>query len=183
MKKPFLSGTNIYLRTIGKEDLTEKYRDWFNDVEICEFNSHHRFPQYDEDMLAYYESTIASHDNLILAICDKATDVHIGNISLQNIDKTNQSAEFAILIGDKSFWGKGVGKEAMTLIVEHGFDQLNLHRIYLGTSEDNVGMQKLALALGCKEEGRFRHEMYKNGEWKDMFKYGLLRDEYQSPRK
>ena len=156
MKKPFLSGTNIYLRTIGKEDLSEKYRDWFNDPEICEFNSHHRFPQYDEDMLAYYESTIASHDNLILAICDKKSDAHIGNISLQSIDKTNQSAEFAILIGDKSFWGKGVGSEAMMLIVEHGFEQLNLHRIYLGTSVDNIGMQKLALGLGFKEEGRMR---------------------------
>ena len=179
MSTPFLSGKNIYLRTIGEADLTPQYRDWFNDAEICEFNSHHRFPMYGEDMRSYFETTIKSHEHLVLAICDKKSDQHIGNVSLQHIDQLNQSAEFAIVIGEKSFWGKGVGSEAMSLILDHGFMQLNLHRIYLGTAENNIGMQKLALAQGFTEEGRGRHELYKNGSFKDILRYGLLRDEYR----
>lgn len=179
MKNSFLTGDTISLRPITEADLGERYRDWFNDTEVCQFNSHHRFPNYDEDMRRYYETTIKSHENLVLAICDKTNDLHVGNVSLQNIDTLNQSAEFAIIIGDKSYWGRGVGKEAMRLIVEHGFDQLNLHRIYCGTAEDNVGMQKLALALGFTEEGRARHELFKNGQFKDTIRYSLLRDEYQ----
>lgn len=179
MKSPFLAGHTIYLRTIDESDLGPRYRDWFNDPEVCRFNAHHRFPNYNEDMKSYYESTIKSRENLVLAICDKQNDLHIGNISLQSIDPLEQSAEFAIVIGDLSYQGKGVGKEAMRLIVEHGFDQLNLHRIYCGTAEDNVGMQKLALALGFKEEGRSREALYKDGKWKDILRYGLLKDEFR----
>lgn len=178
MKCMFLAGKTIYLRAIEGGDLGARYRDWFNDPEVCQYNAHHRFPNYDEDMRSYYESTIKSRENLILAICDKSNDLHIGNISLQSIDLLDQSAEFAIVIGDRSCWGKGVGEEAMRLIIIHGFDQLNLHRIYCGTAEDNVGMQKLAQKLGFKEEGRSRDALYKDGKWKDLLRYGLLRDEF-----
>lgn len=180
MKQPFLTGKTIYLRTIEEGDLSERYRDWFNDVEVCRFNSHHRFPNYGEDMRSYYETAIKTHENLILAICDKATDIHIGNVSLQNINLLDQSAEFAIVIGDRSYWGKGVGKEALSLIVQHGFSQLNLHRIYCGTAEDNMGMQKLAMTLGFKQEGVSREALYKDGKFKDTIHYGLLRSEFKT---
>lgn len=177
MKSPFLIGERVYLRTIVQDDLNAKYREWFNDAEVCRYNSHHRFPNYDEDMHAYYERVIKSRTNLVLAICDKETDAHIGNIALENIDTLNQSAEFAILIGDKNFWGKGVGKEAARLLIRHGFEELNLHRIYCGTSEDNIGMQKLAATLGFKKEGRARDAMFKGGAFKDLTSYGLLEHE------
>ncbi len=178
MKNAFLVGIKIYLRPIVESDLNETYRDWFNDEEVCRFNSHHRFPNYDENMRDYYERVIKSHENLVLAICDATTDVHIGNIALQGIDALNQSAEFAILIGNKTQWGKGIGKDAATLVLGHAFKSLNLHRIYCGTSEDNIGMQKLALSLGFKEEGRARDGMFKSGSFKDVIYYSLLRDEY-----
>src|SRR3989344_25590 len=112
MKNPFLIGGKIYLRTIEENDLNANYREWFNDEDICRYNSHHRFPNYDENMRDYYENVIRSRSNLILAICDKKTDKHVGNIALENIDPLNRSAEFAIIIGDKKQWGKGIGKEA-----------------------------------------------------------------------
>lgn len=180
MKSPFITGKTVYLRAIDESDLSERYRDWFNDAEVCRYNSHHRFPNYGEDVRIYYETTIKSRENLILAICDKLNDLHIGNISLQSISPLDQSAEFAIVIGDRSYWGKGIGEEAMRLIVAHGFDQLNLHRIYCGTAEDNTGMQKLAHKLGFKEEGRSRDALYKDGKWKDLLRYGLLRDEFRA---
>ncbi len=179
MKNPFLIGESIYLRTITLADLTPCYRDWFNDAKVCKGNAHHRFPKYDEDMRAYYDHTIKSHENLVLAICDKVTDLHIGNVSLQDIDTINRSAEFAILIGDKEYWGKGVGTEVMNLIVTHGFHELNLNRIMLGTFEDNTGMQNLATKNGFKIEGRSRQAVWKEGRWKDVLHFGLLRDEWK----
>ena len=183
MAQPFLTGTTIYLRPIGESDLNENYREWFNDEEVCRLNSHHRFPNYDENMRDYYERAIKSRDNLILAICDKKTDAHIGNIALESIDRDNRSAEFAIIIGDKAHWGKGVGKEAAALVVGHGFKELNLHRIYCGTLAGNIGMQKVALALGFKEEGRSRDAMYKDGTYHDSISYGILEDEFKIPEK
>ncbi len=180
MKDPFLIGEKIYLRAVMESDLNATYREWFNDEEICRYNSHHRFPNYDENMREYYESTIKSQRNLILAICDKETDTHVGNVALENIDPVDRSAEFAILIGDKTWWGKGIGKEVVHLMLKHGFEQLGLERIYCGTAEDNIGMQKIALSSGFKEEGRARKALFKNGSFKDVINYGLLKDEYQA---
>jgi ribosomal-protein-alanine N-acetyltransferase len=179
MKNAFLAGSKIYLRALTEEDLNANYREWFNDEEVCRYNSHHRFPNYDENMREYYERVIKSRANLVLAICDTKTDAHIGNIALENIDSVNRSAEFAILIGSKAFWGTGVGKDAATILIRHGFDQLNLHRIYCGTSEDNIGMRKLADTLGFKEEGRARDDIFKNGTFKNIVRYGLLDNEFQ----
>jgi len=180
MKNPFLIGGKIYLRTIEENDLNANYREWFNDEDICRYNSHHRFPNYDENMRDYYENVIKSRSNLVLAICDKETDAHIGNIALENIDPIDRSAEVAILIGEKSHWGKGVGTEAMRLVIRHGFEELDLHRIYLGTSEDNEAMQKLALALGFKQEGLERDAIFKGGAFRNALCYGLLRNEFQT---
>ena len=180
MRKPFLTGEKVYLRAITKEDLNANYREWFNDEEVCRYNSHHRFPNYDENMREYYERVIKSRENLILAICDKKTDAHIGNIALENISAVDRSAEFAIIIGDKKSWGKRIGTDASKRIIAHGFEQLNLHRIYCGTSEDNIGMQKLAAALGFVEEGRAREAMFKNGSFKTIINYGLLRHEFKA---
>jgi len=178
MKKQFLTGRNIYLRPIEESDLTENYQQWFNDEEVCKYNSHHRFPNYRQDMDQYYNDVIKSKNNLILAIIVTETDEHIGNISLQDINQIDKTAELAIVIGQKNYWGKGLGKEAAGLIVKHGFEQLNLNRIYCGTLADNVGMQKLAESIGFKKEGVRRQCLYKNGNYQDGFDYGLLRSDY-----
>ncbi len=179
MRNPFLVADHVYLRVLTQDDLNAIYREWFNDEDVCRYNSHHRFPNYDENMQDYFERVIKSRENLILAICDKDTDKHIGNIALENIDLVNRSAEFAILIGDKLFWGNGIGKEASALIIDHGFKELGLHRIYCGTSEKNVAMQKLASKLGFIEEGRARGALFKNGDFTNIIQYGLLGDEFK----
>ncbi len=177
MKNPFLIGAKIYLRTIEESDITVTYQSWFNDPEVCRFNDHHRFPMYLEQMRDYFASVIQTRENLVLAIIDKETEKHLGNISLQSIDKVNRSAEFAIIIGDKEAWGKGVGEEAGKLIIVHGFKELNLHRIVCGTSSANMGMQKLALKLGFVEEGRRREAIFKDGKYHDIVEYGMLVEE------
>ncbi|MFA4941306.1 MAG: GNAT family protein [Patescibacteria group bacterium] len=179
MKNSFIIGKKIYLRPIVKKDLNENYKNWFNDADVCMFNSHHRFPNYNEDMLYYYKKVIKTRNNLILAIIDKKTDSHVGNISLQNINYIDKAAELAVIIGDKKFWGKGIGKEAGNLILKHGFNDLNLHRISCGTSKENKGMQGLAGSLGFKREGVLREALYKNGRYNDIINYGLLKKEYE----
>jgi len=179
MFNPFLVGEKIYLRTIEEVDLNENYQQWFNDEEVCRFNSHHRFPNYGEDMRDYYENVIKSKNNLILAIVDKETDKHIGNVSLQDISSIDMSAELAIIVGSKEHWGQGVGFEACRLMIEHGFGALNLHRIYCGTSLENKGMIKLIKKIGFQQEGIAREDLFKNGEYKDILNFGLLKNEYK----
>ncbi len=175
MEKPFIEGTAVTLRPLSLEDVNDAYVGWLNDAEVCQFNSHHVYPYTRELAIAYVTKIRSEKRDLVLAIIARGSGEHIGNISLQNIHPLNRSAEYAIIIGDKEYWGKGIAKEASHLILKHGFEQLNMHRIYCGTSTENMPMQKLAAALGFKQEGIRREAMYKNGSFVDVIEYGLLK--------
>src|SRR3989338_696155 len=172
--KPFLQGKKINLRPLVASDVEGEYVNWLNDAVVCGYNAHHIFPYSREQALGYIADKKGSKKDLVLALVTKGKkSKHIGNIALQNIDYINRSAEFAIIIGDKNFWGKGIAAEASRLIINHGFAALNLHRVYCGTSSKNIPMQKLAAALGFKAEGRRTEALYKNGEYTDILEYGL----------
>ncbi len=173
----FLKSARIQLRALTEKDLTEEYLQWLNDDEVCRHNSHAIFPNTEQKMKDYF-NRLDSQKEVVLAIIDSEADKHIGNISLQNINWVSRNAEFAILLGDKKYWGKGYGEEAAKLIVDYGFDRLNLHRIYCGTIEGNEGMKKLAVKLHMQKEGARRQAIYKEGKYLDIIEYGVLRNEY-----
>jgi ribosomal-protein-alanine N-acetyltransferase len=173
----FLEGKNIYLRLLSIDDVNGDYCLWLNDPEITAFNSHGRFPMTKEKLLSYIDHSRSSKNDLILAIEDKITLQHIGNISLQNINWLDRNAEIAFLLGNKAFWGKGIMHEAGSLLINHGFQSLNLHRIYCGTSSENVGMQKLAVKLKMKKEGLRKEAIFKKGQYYDIVEYGILATE------
>ncbi len=177
MEKKFLTGDRLYLRALADADLDGPYVEWLNDPDVCRFNSHHVFPYPVDAARGYLAATRSSRTVLALAICRLEDDRHVGNIALQQIDPIARSAEYAILLGDRTCWGQGFAKEASAMLLRHGFRELNLHRIHCGTSADNLPMQRLAAFLGMREEGRRRQALFKRGRYTDIIEYGLLRDE------
>jgi len=173
-KNIFLEGKQLYLRPLKRSDLDGPYKYWFNSQEVNKYNSHHRFPHMEEENLKYYESLVQSRENIVLAIIDAKTQKHIGNVSLSSINWVDRSAEIAIMIGDKDFWGKGYGTECFRLLIDHAFGELNLHRVYCGTREDNVSLIKIAESVGMKLEGRQKEALFKDGEYYDIVNYAIL---------
>ncbi|MSR70980.1 N-acetyltransferase [Candidatus Kaiserbacteria bacterium] len=172
--KAFIEGEKINLRSLTIEDVKEGYVNWFNDDEVCRFNSHHVFPYTEARARQYVESIQTGNQNLVLAIIDKVSGTHVGNVSLQIIDWASRNAEFAIVIGEREFWGKGIGKEATTLLIAHAFNTMNLHRIYCYTAVNNPAMQKLAESAGFVKEGVLKEAQFKDGVYYDVIAYGLL---------
>jgi [ribosomal protein S5]-alanine N-acetyltransferase len=177
-KNIFLNGETIYLRPLTELDLKGNYQVWLNDKAIIQYNSHGRFPMTIEKLNDFLRSVSGSNSTLALAIIDKASDEHIGNVSLQGINWIDRGAEIAFLLGEKTFWGKGVMYEAGRLLLSHGFYTLNLHRIYCGTSSENIGMQKLAQKLGMQQEGIRREAIFKNNCYFDIIEFGILKKEF-----
>lgn len=178
IQAPFLVGERILLRALTEEDCLGSYPGWFNDPEVCRYNSHCVFPYSKEDALRYVRRITGSTTDLVLAIIQRSDNRHMGNVSLQQIDGVNRTAEFAILIGEKDCWGKGYSKEAGRLILDHGFRMLNLNRIYCGTPLDNIPMKRLALSLGMRQEGIRRQVLFKEGRALDMVEFGVLKEEH-----
>lgn len=168
--------TNDYfVRPLQRSDLDGPYPHWFEDQEVCQYNSHGKFFKTLDYFKAFYDS-LNSEEHVVWAICHK-TDGHIGNVSLQSISFINRNAEFAILIGDKRHWRKGVALAASRKLIEHGFRKLNLERVYCGTAESNSAMRRLAKALEMVQEGCRHSHLYLDGKWVDVIEYGLLRRE------
>jgi RimJ/RimL family protein N-acetyltransferase len=172
-------GKEYYVRPLAESDLVGPYPGWFEDQEVCRYNSHGKFfksTSYFRD----YLSDLNREDRVVWAICH-TVDGHIGDISLQAISFIDRTAEFAIILGDKRHWGKGVALPAAKKLLQHGFDKLNLERVYCGTAATNEGMKRLAIGMGMVLEGKRRGHLFLDGHRVDMLEYGVLRDEFERP--
>lgn len=166
--------SEYYVRFLQESDVNGSYPDWFEDQEVCNYNSHGKFNKTKDYFLDYIKSL--NNNKIVWAICHQ-DDGHIGNISLQDLSFIDRNAELAIIIGNKEHFGKGVGYLAASKILYHGFYKLNLKKIYCGTASSNVGMNNLAIKIGMKEEGRLKNHIYLNGNREDVVLYGIIKDE------
>ncbi|MEZ4572168.1 MAG: GNAT family protein [Thermomicrobiales bacterium] len=101
----------------------------------------------------------------------------IGQCGLHNFNETSRTAELGIGIGDKDYWGRGYGREAVNLLVEYAFRYRNFRRVWLWVHADNERAIRAYLACGFVEEGRLREHMYSNGRYVDAVYMGILRAE------
>ncbi len=177
--KAFAEGSLVILRPLERTDLNERYLSWLNDPEVTRYTETGTFPSTAEDLDNYYRSVSGSKQDVMLAVVDKKSGRHIGNVKLGPIHWVHRRATFGILIGEKEFWGKGVGLEATRLMVEYGFQRLNLHRIDLGVFADHEAAVRCYEQAGFKVEGRMREDLFLDGEYKDRLRMGLLRSEYK----
>jgi len=175
----FLAGETVALRPLVESDADGSYPGWLNDAEVCRHNRHHVYP-YTPAQARDWIKSIPSRGELVLAITLRKDRTHVGNISLQAIDRIARSAELAILLGEKSAWGRGVGLESSQLVVAHGFGAMNLNRISCATSEDNLAMRRIAERLGMQQEGVRREAAFSEGRYVDVIEYGLLARDYRS---
>ena len=182
MKTPFIIGSRIYLRSLQKKDLTEKYLVWLNHPDINRYLESGIFPSTNETLEKFYEAVGQSRDQVILAIVDKKTNRHLGNVKLGPINWVHRKATFGILIGEKQFWGKGICEEVTRLTVEYGFYKLNLNRIDLGVYAEHTAAIRSYEKVGFKVEGRLRKDLFHEGQFKDRLWMGLLRSEYTNSK-
>ena len=101
-------------------------------------------------------------------------DKLLGNISLVNINKTNRTAELGIFIGNEDYLSKGYGSEAIMLILDYGFNYLNLFNIMLKALSFNKRALKAYEKCGFKTFGVWKESEYFNGEYFDNVYMNIL---------
>jgi len=107
-----------------------------------------------------------------------AEDKLIGDVSLWVNSWTHSEAWIGIMIGERDFWGKGYGTDAMRLAVQYGFTEINLRRISLGLHAYNLRALKSYEKVGFKMEGTMRQEGLRDGQRYDGYYMGILREEW-----
>lgn len=169
-----LFGERIYLKRLSRDELRGNYISWLNDEEVCKYNSHGDVLYTEEMATNFIDSLKKSNFKIVYAVCLKENNLHIGNISLQQIDHKNNKAEIAYLFGEKQYWNRGYAKEASKILIDYAFRKLNLHRLYFGTHVENIRMQKLGEKLGFRKEGIKKEAQYSNNKYNDVIIYGLV---------
>mgnify|MGYP001581120630 CR=1 FL=1 len=135
IESEIIMGERVYLRPLTLSHATDTYCAWLNDPEVNEFlETRHSTI---EELRQYIQKQIDDPNSFFVGIFDKNKHTHIGNIKLEPIDWQNKKAIFGILIGDKEYWGKGIGTEATLLVVRYAFDTLGLEEIELGVIVHN----------------------------------------------
>lgn len=163
----FLETEKTGLRPLTVADATDEYLKWMNDNEVTRGLETGIFPTTKESLVSFVERTTGSKDNVFLAIIDKSSGKHIGNIKLGNINWVHRHGELGILIGDKNAWGKGFGTDACQLLVEYAFGKLNLNKVWLAVFSNNLSAIKVYKRLNFVEEGRLQQHVFSEGKFED----------------
>ena len=104
----------------------------------------------------------------------------IGICALFRYDHTSHTCELGIAIGDKDYWGKGYGRDAVRLLLKYAFHFRNFHKVYLNVHAKNQRAVRSYLACGFQEEGRLRQHVWSDGAYDDLLYMGVLREEWQA---
>ncbi len=171
----------VGLKPFTEEDLVfSNYKDWLNDSKVNKYMYRGKFPLTENDIQEIFNS-IDRKEKIEWAIYymeDKKGCVHVGNVSLENIDFINSSAEIIIILGEKDFWNKGIGTIAFGIAIEHGFKKLGLHRLYAGTHEANEGSIRIFKKNNMLFEGRKVDSYKRNNKYSDTVYYYILSTYY-----
>lgn len=156
LKKP-IKGNRIYFRTLSENDASEEYCRWLNDPVVNQYLETREATI--EDLKKYIQEKNEKDDCMFLGIFDKENGLHIGNLKLEPIEKNK--ANFSILIGNKDYWGKGIGTEATKMMVDYAFKVLKLEIVDLGVLSENKGAIKVYGKAGFKikniEKNKIKH--------------------------
>jgi RimJ/RimL family protein N-acetyltransferase len=177
-----LEGELVRLRALEPDDLERCYR-WMNDSQVTRFLEGGRYPismAQERDWLDNAVRSRGSFSDVLFAIETKEGGAHIGNAGLHGSSAEHRRANLGIVIGDKDYWSKGYGTDTVRTLLRFAFEQMNLHRVELGTFDFNERAQACYRKCGFVEEGCRRDDRYIDGRYHDLVIMGILRSEWEA---
>ena len=174
-----ISANRIRLRAAEREDIPQ-FLVWINDAEVLEFLMR-SLPMSRVEEENWFDRMMQSPPaEHVLVIEAKTEDgwKAIGNTGFMDFNWFDRNAEVGIMIGEKEYWNRGYGREVMKLMLRHGFNTLNLHRIWLRVFEHNLRGIRAYEHAGFVHEGRLRQDAFRNGKYCDLLVMSVLRTEW-----
>lgn len=170
-----LQSKRLLLRALKPRDLNITYLGWLNDPAVNRYLETRFLSQTLEGLQAYWEAHRDDPASPWFAICLQDNGQHIGNIKLGPINWWHRRADISLFIGDKSCWGKGYASEAISLLRDWSFLNLDLQKLNAGIYAENHGSNRAFRKCGFEIEGRLKDECIMDGERTDLLKLGLTR--------
>jgi RimJ/RimL family protein N-acetyltransferase len=174
MYGPVIQGKLVRLRPPKPEDAAVMIT-WFEDTEVTRFLLLRHPPSMDMEK-EWFDKMARSPDDVVWVIEYK--DQVVGTTAIHLIDWKNGSASTGTVIGDKSAWGQGLGRELMQLRARYAFTQLPLRKLKSGYLDGNEASARAQTAAGYREVGRHREDMFVDGRWRDLVLTEVMREDW-----
>lgn len=181
MNTTLLKGSLVRLTAEDPEPMSKAFARWARDTE------YHRLLNFDPAYLwsekkwkGWFEKELEkeSPEGFFFAIRELKTEAMIGFVGLWDIEWTHGNAWVAIGLGERDYWGKGYGTDAMRLVLNFAFTELNLYRVSLGVFGYNTRAQKSYEKAGFSVEGRTRLAVQRAGERWDVVTMGICQPDW-----
>ena len=175
---PLIRGELVFLRPPERSDLPTFVR-WFADADMSSLLGNRApFSEAGEEQWFSRHLEMQGKDVYGFVMCRLEDGAPFGTITLMHIDRDNGTAGVGIAIGEKSMWGKGFGTDAMRALLDFGFGEVRLERIWLDVYDFNKRAVRSYEKAGFKIEGIQRHAHYSEGRHRDVVLMAILRDEW-----
>lgn len=165
----------VALTPITRADGPTLFR-WINDRDLVRFNSAYQ-PVHEPTHRAWLDGLARRTDLVAFAIRLRRTGRLIGVCQLTAISRSHRTADLQIRLGDAAARGRGYGGEAVRLLLDHAFHDLNLHRVGLQVFATNRAAIRTYERAGFRHEGTLREAAFIGGEYVDVRLMGILREE------
>ncbi len=174
----FLSNQRISLR-----EFTDS--DWINVHKYASVDIVSQYqpwgPNTQEDSKKFVKQVIndaikESRTRYVLAIIYKENNEMIGAGEFNIRDSINKVGEIAYIV-NPNYWGKGIATDVANLLIDFGFREHKLHRIYATCDPRNIGSSRVLEKVGMTKEGRIREDLLIKDGWRDSFLYSVLEHE------
>ena len=172
-----LTGARISLGPVRAEDLPLLHR-WINDRELAVLSAPYR-PVHFSDHEAWWGSVSSNPSVALFAIRLVDDDRLVGTCQLLAIDLRHRVAELQIRIGEPDARGRGLGTEAVGLLLRHAFADLDLARVALHVMASNAPAIAAYEKSGFVREGILRSSAYVDGRRQDVLVMAILREEWE----
>jgi RimJ/RimL family protein N-acetyltransferase len=173
-----LVGKLVTLRALTEADipLLTKFR---NDVEVELLGGGDPpRPCTEEVVREFFAERAKDRESQNFAI--EADGKFIGDCGVFNADHRAGTAEVGIGIGDRDYWGRGYGRDALRLLADYGFRMQNFRKLWLTVHGSNERAIRSYRAVGFVEEGRLREQVWSGGRYEDIVTMGLFRSDFST---
>jgi RimJ/RimL family protein N-acetyltransferase len=164
-----LSSNLVKLKQFEIPDITEQYLSWLNDTEVVKYSNQRFIKHTKESCMTFYNSFIDS-PSLFIAIEDELRGNVIGTLTI-HCNVNHETADVGIMLGDKSYWGKGYAKQAWCLVIDLLSDVINVRKVTAGTLACNLSMLGLMKASRMELDGTRANQEIVGGQPVDIVYY------------
>ncbi|MBK8421200.1 GNAT family protein [Candidatus Villigracilis saccharophilus] len=178
--KDIYRGTLVRLSDDSPELLAKAFARWDRDTEQHRLADSDPAQLWSEKKIKEFQEKRAETNSksFRFSIHSLDEDKLIGGVGLWISSWTHAETWLGISIGERDYWGRGYGTDAMRLAVQYAFLELGLRRVSLGLHAYNERALKSYQKVGFKLEGRMRGEGLRDGVRYDSLWMGILREEW-----